>query len=332
VRYSSALQRATSSRLTPSDLFGGGVLVRHRDSNSLISLFRGHPVRSLSIPSGQLVVGDPWDFANRRPLNLRLRPGRYAVYEAANEMDAGEDGAGLLLQISTSRVVRWHMHARVGIDGARIAFGDAGMARRPNRNWVDRLSNGTDLGPHFASSRVPGDGGYPLRSGFDARGQLAALAVTALDVRRYSPWPPPGSRIPPLDLSSLDACLTWARAVGGEQAIIRPGRLGQETLAALRSIAGRAIPVDLRRYYATHTPWVGEGASLGTFVQAARSGVAGSTFPVAVESADSLSVMREDGTVDSTYQGSTMGTNRDLKAWVVLNSIAVHDLHRISPE
>ena len=120
-----------------------------------------------------------------------------------------------------------------------------------------------------------------------------------------------------------------------------PDREGLEDRAAVvagktrgwvRSIAGRAIPVDLRRYYATHTPWVGEGASLGTFVQAARSGVAGSTFPVAVESADSLSVMREDGTVDSTYQGSTMGTNRDLKAWVVLNSIAVHDLHRISPE
>jgi len=57
------------------------------------------------------------------------------VYEAANEMDAGEDGAGLLLQISTSRVVRWHMHARVGIDGARMSTGKSpeGRDARPEQ-------------------------------------------------------------------------------------------------------------------------------------------------------------------------------------------------------
>jgi hypothetical protein len=150
----------------------------------------------------------------------------------------------------------------------------------------------------------------------------------AFDLRKYVRWP--GARsTPPVDLESLDACLAWARAAGGEQALIRPGRLDGETLAALRTLARRPIPSELRRYYATHTPWVGDGTSLRTFEEARREGALDGAFPVEVSSATSLSVMQSDGSIQSLYEGSTMGTCRDLSAWAVLNSIAVHDLARL---
>jgi hypothetical protein len=284
------------------DLFGAGVLVRHKE-HELVSLLRGHRVGELAVESGRILFGDPYSFEDLAPLDVKIPKGRYPVFAGANEMDAGSDGTGLLIRLREDPVERWRSFLRRGhafpIDGATIAIADA-VAKKP-------LQCG-----------VASDGGYPLVGGFDARGRLAAMAVHTLNPREYRRWPSSRSKVPPVDMTDLDACLDWALAMGGDDALVRPGSVDQRTLGALVAAAGRKPPRELVHYYSRCTPFLGEPITLDE----------PSALPVTITSPGHYSVYREDG-IHDVYEGSTMGTSRDLRAWSVLNTISVHDLRAL---
>lgn len=299
------------------DLFGPGVLVRDRD-HELVSLLRGHSLGRIAVPSGALRIGDAYDLRSCKPLEVPA--GDHEVVFAASEMDGGHDGAGLLVRVRPGAIARWSRLRTVGIDGAMIGIGDA-EANVTTRRLGDfqRPLGAARLGRSLAVASIGSDGGYPLRAGYDARDRLVALAVTAKDPRGVVPFPRPGSGVPTVDATSLDACLAWALAIGGEDAIVRAGRTD---LAPLRAI--RSIPAELRRYYTTHTPYL-EGDHQTFLAIVARHGL-GRALPIAVNGDDALVYLAEDGRVVDFYEGSVMGTHLDLRAWALLSTVAVHDL------
>ncbi len=299
------------------DLFGPGVLVRYRD-HAIFSLLRGHPLGRIAVPSGALRIGDAYDLRSCAPIDVPA--GDHEVVFAASEMDGGHDGAGLLVRVRRGAVARWKTLHAVGIDGATIGISDAEAKVSAQRLAAfERPLGAGRLGRSIAVASIGSDGGYPLRAGLDARGRLVALAVTAKDPRAFVRFPRKGSSVPPVDATSLDACLAWARAIGGDEAIVRAGRTD---LAPLRAI--RPLPSELRHYYATHTPYL-DGDHQTFLAIVARHGL-GRALPVAVNGDDALIYLAEDGRVVDFYEGSVLGQHLDLRAWVLLSTVEVHDL------
>lgn len=299
------------------DLFGPGVLVRDRD-HDLVSLLRGHPLGRIVIRSGAVRIGDAYDLASCKPIEVPA--GDHEVLYAANEMDSGHEGAGLLLRLRPDPIVRWKRLRNVSIDGAMIGIADAQVAIATARLGNLRSPLGAArLGRSVAVASIGSDGGYPLHAGYDARDRLVALAVTTKDPRSLVRFPRRGSEVPAVDATSLDASLAWARTVGGDEAIVRAGRTD---LAPLRRI--RPIPTELRRYYTTHTPYL-EGDHK-TFQSILARHNLRRALPVAVNGGDALVYLAEDGRLVDLYEGSEMGSFLDLRAWALLSTISVHDL------
>lgn len=300
-----------------ADFFGSGVLVREREYD-LVSLLRGHSLGAIAVPSGELRVGDPYSLEDAKP--IAVPAGSHEVVFGASEMDAGHDGVGLMIRVRAGKIARWSKLRTVGIDGAAIGIADAKAKVDPDKlSSFESPLGAAQLGRSVAVARVGSDGGYALRGAWDLRDRLLALAVVTKDPRSLAAWPARGSKIPPVDASDLDACLVWARKMGGDEAIVRAGKTD---VAPLRAI--RTIPADLRRYYATHTPWI--GGDLETFRRIVERHALGRALPVAVNGDDALVYCAEDGRIVDVYQGSTMGTCLDLRAWALLSTIAVHDL------
>lgn len=300
-----------------ADFFGPGGLCRDREYD-LVSLLRGHSLGAITVPSGELRVGDAYSLEDAKP--IAVPAGSHEVVFGASEMDAGHDGVGLLIRVRAGKIARWSKLRTIGIDGAALAIADVKAKIDPEKlSSFESPLGATRLGRGVAVARVGSDGGYALRAAWDARERLLALAVVTKDPRSLVAWPTRASKVPPVDASDLDACLAWARKMGGDEAIVRAGKTD---VAPLRAI--RPIPADLRRYYATHTPWI--GGDLETFRGIVERHALGRALPIAVNGDDSLAYCAEDGRIVDFYQGSTMGTCLDLRAWALLSTIAVHDL------
>lgn len=328
-------------RLTRGSLFSTGTLVRHREYG-LVSLWRGHPIGELVVSSGELVVADAHSLSDTEPLTIEVPRGMCRVWVGTHEMDAGHDVTGLCVRFGPARIKTWRSllprGKRLGIDGAAVAICDAVARPAPvgsaHERYIHRLASiGGDLGGEvldkgkrsIAACRIGSDGGYPIMGGFDDAGGLVAIAVTTLSPGESARWPDPDATVPPVDATDLDACIAWAIAVGEDEPIVRPGSLDDATREALVSIAGRPMPAELARYYSLCTPWVGEGAGLAMHRASIEKNRLVGAFPVALDREDSLVVALPTKLV-SLYQGSTMGTFIDLRAWALLSTIAVHDL------
>lgn len=289
--------------------FGRGVLVRHTTHS--VSLLRGHPLGDLAVPSGRLRVADPWSF-DAGP-EIEVPSGRHPVTVAAHETDAGFEALGLCVELRKGPVVRWVRSGRVGVDGAAIALGDA-RAKLPLSRLDSVFPRGAErIGRSAAAAQLGSDGTYPIRSGLDARGRVAAIAVITRDPRAVVPF----RGAPDLDLGSLDGCLAWARRAGGADALVRPGRTDPTTLRSIRRVPG-----DLARYYRSH-----DAGDLEAFHAMVRRHDLGDALPVVVEDDVLVYLDRHDRIVE-LHRGSVMGTYLDLRAWVVLSTLAVFDLGR----
>ncbi len=84
------------------------------------------------------------------------------------------------------------------------------------------------------------------------------------------------------------------------------------------------MSAELARYYSRCTPWIAQGAGLAMYRAAIDKNWLAGAFPVALDAEDSIVVALPTHLV-SLYQGSTMGTFIDLRAWVLLSTIAVYD-------
>lgn len=289
---------------------GPGVLVRDKEYG-LVSMVRGHPLGEIAVPSGRLRVADAWSFRRGEGREVAVPVGRHPVTFAASEMDAGHDGLGLLVRVRPGPVARWARAGVVAVDGAAFAVGDAEARLAPGRLDFDDPRGATRLGKSVAVARIGSDGGYPLRVGFDARDRVAAVAIVTHDPRGWVRF-----RGGPRDLGDLAGCLAWARDVGGEDALVRPGVTDVAPLRALRR-----IPRDLARYYRTH-----DAGDLVAFRAAVERHGLGRALPVVVDDADAFVYLDAQDRVVVHYQGSTLGVHLDLRAWVVLSSIATLDL------
>jgi hypothetical protein len=299
------------------DFFGPGALVRDR-TGDLVSLLRGHRIGRITILSGGLRIGDAHSLEDCAPIDVPA--GAHEVVFGANEMDAGHDGIGLSIRVRSGAIVRWKRLRSVGVDSAAVVIADArAKVSHEKLSSIESPLGAAIIGRSTAVARVGSDGRYPLQAGYDARDRLVALAVATRTPRSFARWPARGSDVPPVDARDLDACLAWAREVGGDQAIVRAG---ETDVAPLRAI--RPIPADLRRYYATHTPWI--GGNLATFRAIVKRNALGRALPIAVNGDDALVYLDEEDRVVDLCQGSVMGTSLDLRAWALLSTIAVHDL------
>ncbi|MFO0653371.1 MAG: hypothetical protein U0326_44535 [Polyangiales bacterium] len=289
--------------------FGPGLLVR--PTNHGVSLLRGHALGEIAVPSGRVRVADPWSFDAGR--ELEVPAGHHPVTFSALEMEAGLEGVGLCVRARQSAVVRWVRSGTVRVDGAAIALGDA-QARLPAPLLeFDDPYRARRIGRSIVAAQLGDDGTYVVRSGLDARARVAAIAVVTRDPRAVVPF----RGAPDLDLGSLDACLAWARAIGGADALIRPGTTD---VATLRTI--RRVPRELARYYRSH-----DAGDLDAFRAMVRRHDLGEALPVVVED-DGLVYLDRAGRIVHLYRGGVMGTYLDLRAWVVLSTIATFDLGR----
>ncbi len=290
------------------DFFGDGVIVRSKEYG-LVSMLRGHPLGEIEVPSGRLLVSDAYSYEGKA---IEVPAGRHPVTFAANEMDAGHDGAGLMIRVHPGKIVRWKRHGVIGIDGAMIAVGDA-EAKLPHAKLeLENRLGAARIGRRVAVASIGSDGGYVLRVGLDSRERIVAVAVITLDPRAFVPW----RKSLGFDPNDLDACLAWARVVGGDDALVQPGKTD---VASLRAI--RKIPVDLRRYYQTH-----DAGDLATFRAIVERSSLGKALPIRVNGDDAMVYLDEHDRVVDYYEGSTLGMSLDLRAWLVLSSIATFDL------
>ncbi len=303
------------TRVTIGDFFGSGRLVRHRE-HRLVSLLRGHRVGTIAVPSGALRVGDPADLESAPTLSVPR--GRHEVFFAAEEMDSGHDGVGLLVRVRRGEPTRWRKVRVVGTDSAMVALGDARARCSSKQLATPRSTTAWRAGPSLIVASIGSDGGWPLYEGTDARGRLLALAVVTRRPDDFEDFAQ-ATGTPPVDVSSLDACLAWAAAIGGDDALVRAGK---PDLAPLRKL--RALPKDLRAFYAKYTPYL--GADHPAFLALVARQKLGRALPVSVDGPGSAVFLDEAGRVVTFYEGSTLGTALDLRAWALLSTIAVHDV------
>lgn len=290
------------------DFFGGGVVVKDKE-HGLVSMLRGHPLGEIAVPSGRLLVADAYSYEGTA---IEVPAGRHPVTFAASEMDAGHDGCGLMIRVRPGKIVRWRRRGVIGVDGAMIAIGDADAKVPHAKLEFENALGAARVGTRVAVASVGSDGGYVLRAGLDSRERIAALAVLTRDPRALVPW----RKTPGFDPTDLDSCLAWARKVGGDDALVAPGKTDVATLRAIRK-----IPTDLRRYYQTH-----DAGDLASFRAIVERNSLGRALPVRVNGDDAMVYLDEQDRVVEFYEGSMLGMSLDLRAWLVLSSIATFDL------
>lgn len=290
------------------DFFGGGVVVKDKEYG-LISMLRGHALGEIAVPSGRVLVADAYSYEGKA---IEVPAGSHPVSYAASEMDAGHDGVGLMVRVRLGTIARWKRLGVVGVDGAMIAIGDANAKLPHDKLQFDTPLGAKRIGKGVAVASIGSDGGYVLRAGLDSRERIAALAIVTRDPRSLVAW----RKAPDLDLADLDSCLAWARKVGGDDALVQPGKT---EVGALRAI--RKIPTQLQRYYRDH-----DAGDLATFRAIAERNSLGRALPIRVNGDDAMVYLDEQDRVVDYYEGSVMGTHLDLRAWLVLSSIATFDL------
>jgi hypothetical protein len=275
-------------------LLAGGL---YRDTrHGWVKLLARHRLGVLELPSGRLVVADPYQLSSMSTLALErtVPAGRYDVEVLSEAQDYGPEPSGLRVVFQDEPPARWvsafgvdatdGQPMGVPVDSASIAVASAETAaawwRRTDHDrslheaameelsatmcaqWVSAVAGSLSGTGSVAAMVTGGDGSYPVWWGLAADDTPVCLVVQAFgDEGSWEPWPAPASDIPHCPLGDALAMLRWVEQVGAADScpIVRAGRMPDAARRAFLERAGvSAPPPEVALFWDHFRPWTAD--------------------------------------------------------------------------
>lgn len=336
-------------------LLDGG-LYRHEAHPTSARLLKPYLIGRLRLATGRIVVADPWNLHDTKPLEREAPVGIHPVYLLTEAHEYGPEALGLAVVFSTEDPVSWTSALGVAddespwavpVDSAALALGSAedcqALARLFASNFAtqeaamkgisraihSRLPGATvnlPSGGTAVACSLGGDGGYPVWWGFDANGELACLLVQAFpsDLGYIEM----ASELKSCPLDDPLAALEWVQEVTQPYPMIRAGRMPDDARRVLLERAGvDEAPEQVLLFWDHFEP--GGDAALGEWLEMepALRAKHGPCLPLQIS--EYSTIVQLEGAQMTMYvesSGRMWAQGVDVVSHYVIYAVVAHDL------